>query len=151
MVTLSTIIDGDSLINVMNATTATLYIAIATNFENYQKTNGNPTQKNIRTLADIKRTSYLKLLERHLEKYKQQYDRVSLTLPKSDNSSLPTDQRLKAFDGKDLDMVSLMMQYGRYLLISSSQPGGQAANLQGVWNNKMEAPWDSQSTGCVEQ
>ncbi len=140
------IIDGDSLINVMNATTATLYIAIATNFENYQKTNGNPTQKNIRTLADIKRTSYLKLLERHLEKYKQQYDRVSLTLPKSDNSSLPTDQRLKAFDGKDMDMVSLMMQYGRYLLISSSQPGGQAANLQGVWNNKMEAPWDSKYT-----
>ncbi len=140
------IIDGDSLINVMNATTATLYIAIATNFENYQKTNGNPTQKNIRTLADIKRTSYLKLLERHLEKYKQQYDRVSLTLPKSGNSGLPTDQRLQAFDGKDMDMVSLMMQYGRYLLISSSQPGGQAANLQGVWNNKMEAPWDSKYT-----
>ena len=140
------IVDSDSLISVMNATTATLYITAATNFENYQKTNGNPTQKNIRTLADIKRKSYQRLLERHLEKYKQQYDRVSLTLPKSENSSLPTDQRLQAFDGKDLDMVSLMMQYGRYLLISSSQPGGQAANLQGVWNNKMEAPWDSKYT-----
>ncbi|MCP6003319.1 hypothetical protein NL386_37820, partial [Klebsiella pneumoniae] len=57
-----------------------------------------------------------------------------------------TDKRLAKFDGKDLDMVSLMMQYGRYLLISSSQPGGQPANLQGVWNNKMDAPWDSKYT-----
>ena len=119
-----TIIDADSCVNVMNATTATLYIAAATNFENYQKTNGNPTQKNVRTLADIKRKPYIKLLERHIEKYKQQYDRVSLSLSsQSASCSLPTDQRLAAFDGTDLDMVSLMMQYGRYLLISSSQPG----------------------------
>ena len=142
-----TIIDADSCVNVMNATTATLYIAAATNFENYQKTNGNPTQKNVRTLADIKRKPYIKLLERHIEKYKQQYDRVSLSLSsQSASASLPTDQRLAAFDGTDLDMVSLMMQYGRYLLISSSQPGGQPANLQGVWNNKVNAAWDSKYT-----
>ena len=56
--------------------------------------------------------------------------------------------RLKAFetDASDLDLVSLMMQYGRYLLISSSQPGGQPANLQGVWNDKTDAPWDSKYT-----
>ena len=141
-----TITDSDSLISVMNATTATLYIAASTNFENYQKTNANPTLKNVRTLADISRKVYPKLLERHIEAYKKQYDRVSLTLAKSDKSDLPTDQRLESFDGNDLDMVSLMMQYGRYLLISSSQPGGQAANLQGVWNNKMDAPWDSKYT-----
>ena len=142
-----TIIDADSCVNVMNATTATLYIAAATNFENYQKTNGNPTQKNVRTLADIKRKPYIKLLERHIEKYKQQYDRVSLSLSsQSASCSLPTDQRLAAFDGTDLDMASLMMQYGRYLLISSSQPGGQPANLQGVWNNKVNAAWDSKYT-----
>ena len=141
------IIDGDSIISVMNATTATLYIAAATNFENYQKTDGNPTQKNIRTLSDIKRETYQKLLERHIGKYKEQYDRVSLTINSSAASaSLPTDQRLAAFDGSDLDMVSLMMQYGRYLLISSSQPGGQPANLQGIWNDKMNAPWDSKYT-----
>ena len=141
------IVDGDSLISVMNATTATLYIAAATNFENYQKTNGNPTQKNVRTLADIARKPYAKLLDRHIEAYKKQYDRVSLNIKSSAASAnLPTDQRLEAFDGSDLDMVSLMMQYGRYLLISSSQPGGQPANLQGVWNNKMDAPWDSKYT-----
>ena len=49
-------------------------------------------------------------------------------------------------DGKDQALVALMFQYGRYLLISSSQPGGQPANLQGVWNNKLRAPWDSKYT-----
>ena len=79
------------------------------------------------------------MLKAHLQKYQEQYNRVSLTLPKSENSTLETDKRLQAFaGGKDLDMVSLMMQYGRYLLISSSQPGGQPANLQGVWNDKMD-------------
>ena len=67
-------------------------------------------------------------------------------MPKSAQSDLPTDERLAAFDGTDLDMVSLMMQYGRYLLISSSQPGGQPANLQGVWNHKMDPAWDSKYT-----
>ena len=61
-------------------------------------------------------------------------------------TSIPTDKRLANFDGTDLDMVSLMMQYGRYLLISSSQPGGQPANLQGVWNGKKDAAWDSKYT-----
>ena len=64
-----------------------------------------------------------------------------------DASDLPTDQRLAHFAGsKDWGMVSLMFQYGRYLLISSSQPGGQPANLQGVWNDKLNAPWDSKYT-----
>jgi len=140
------VIDGTEGITVNNATTATLYITAATNFENYQNTDGNPTQKNVRTLADIKRYSYMKLLERHLDKYQQQYNRVTLNMPADSNKDLPTDKRLAAFDGTDLDMVSLMMQYGRYLLISSSQPGGQPANLQGVWNDKINAPWDSKYT-----
>jgi len=129
-----------------DATEVTLYIVAATNFVNYQDLSGNPTKKNNETLASIRGKSYKKLLKAHLQKYQEQYNRVSLTLPKSENSSLETDKRLQAFDGKDLDMVSLMMQYGRYLLISSSQPGGQPANLQGVWNNKMDAPWDSKYT-----
>ena len=141
------IVDGTESITVVNATTVTLYIVAATNYESYKNTNGNPTQKNLRTLAGIKRNSYQKLLERHITKYREQYDRLSLTLKsQSPSTSLPTDQRLAAFDGTDLDMVSLMMQYGRYLLISSSQPGGQPANLQGVWNNKTDAPWDSKYT-----
>ena len=136
----------DKSISVEDATTATLYIVAATNFVNYQDISGDPTKKNDQTLASLNGKSYKQLLKDHLKKYQEQYNRVSLTLPKSENSGIETDKRLAGFDGTDLDMVSLMMQYGRYLLISSSQPGGQPANLQGVWNDKLFAPWDSKYT-----
>ena len=138
--------DAGSNMYVRNATTATILITAATNYVNYKDISGNPVLKNNLTMSLLKGKNYKTLLKRHLQKYQEQYDRVSLTLPKSENSDLETDKRLAKFDGKDLDMVSLMMQYGRYLLISSSQPGGQPANLQGVWNNKMDAPWDSKYT-----
>ncbi|MBP5713045.1 MAG: glycoside hydrolase family 95 protein, partial [Prevotella sp.] len=138
---------GVNSLMVKNATTATLYITAATNFVNYHDVSGNPVKKNNQTMSSLQGKSYKQLLNNHIKKYKEQYDRVSLTLAKSENSSLETDKRLAAFaEGNDMDMVSLMMQYGRYLLISSSQPGGQPANLQGVWNDKMNAPWDSKYT-----
>ena len=133
--------------SVSNATTATLYITAATTFVNYHDVSGNPVKKNSETLDGLRGKTYAKLLNDHIRKYQEQYNRVSLTLPKSENSGLETDKRLAAFaEGKDMDMVSLMMQYGRYLLISSSQPGGQPANLQGVWNAQVNAPWDSKYT-----
>ena len=139
---------GADKVMVSNATTATLYITAATNFVNYKDVSGNPVKKNNETLAAVKGKPYKQLLANHTAKYKEQYNRVMLNLPKSANSGLETDKRVAAFekDATDLDMVSLMMQYGRYLLISSSQPGGQPANLQGVWNDKMNAPWDSKYT-----
>ena len=138
---------GVDKLSVNNATTATLYISAATNFVNYHNVSGNPVKKNNERLAMVYNKPYKQLLKSHLQKYQEQYNRVSLTLPRSENSSLETDKRLAAFaEGKDMDMVSLMMQYGRYLLISSSQPGGQPANLQGIWNDKVFAPWDSKYT-----
>ena len=136
-------------IEVDDATTATLYITAATNFVNYHDISGNPVKKNNQTLDGLKGKPYKQLLAAHVKKYQEQYNRVSLDLSRtSRDSSLPTDERVAAFekDPSDLDLVSLMMQYGRYLLISSSQPGGQPANLQGVWNDKMNAPWDSKYT-----
>ena len=139
--------------NVSDATTATLYIVAATNYINYHDISGNPAQKNDATLAALSGKNYKQLLKAHLQKYHEQYDRVELTLGPADKSAgvvataaLPTDQRLAKFDGSDLGLVALMMQYGRYLLISSSQPGGQAANLQGMWNDKPYAMWDSKYT-----
>ena len=135
-------------ITVKDATTAMFLIAAATNFVNYHDVSGNPSEKTNQTLSSVTGKSFDKLLKAHLKKYQEQYNRVQLSLPKSTNSGLETDKRVAAFekDASDLDMVALMMQYGRYLLISSSQPGGQAANLQGVWNDKMNAPWDSKYT-----
>ena len=140
-------VDGEG-ISVDDATTATLYIVAATNFVNYHDISGNAEQKNKQTLASFNGKSYKQLLADHVKKYQEQYNRVSLTLPKSENSGMETDKRLDSFakSPTDFDMVSLMMQYGRYLLISSSQPGGQPANLQGVWNDKLNAPWDSKYT-----
>ena len=139
---------GVDKLTVDDASIATLYITAATNFVNYKDISGQPVKKNNQTLASVKDKSYKQLLADHIKKYQEQYNRVSLTLPKSANSNLETDKRVVAFekDASDLDMVSLMMQYGRYLLISSSQPGGQPSNLQGVWNDKMNAPWDSKYT-----
>ena len=146
---------GADKLRVANATTATLYITAATNFVNYKDVSGNPVKKNNETLASVKGKPYKQLLASHVKKYQGQYNRVSLVLGNgtygshgSYGSELPTDERMAAFekDPSDLGLVALMMQYGRYLLISSSQPGGQPANLQGVWNDKMNAPWDSKYT-----
>ena len=138
----------DGTVVVSNATEATIYIAAATNYVNYHDISGNAAKKNKDCLNHAETLRYPQLLARHVAKYQEQYNRVSLTLPKSANSSLETDKRVAAFETSqdDLDLVALMMQYGRYLLISSSQPGGQPANLQGVWNDKMNAPWDSKYT-----
>ena len=142
------IVDGAESITIVNATTVTLYIIAATNFVNYQDISGDPIQKNDQKITALKDKTYSQLLDDHIRRYQAQYNRVSLKIAsQTSSSSLPTDERLVAFaDSNDPDMVSLMMQYGRYLLISASQPGGQPANLQGVWNNKLEAPWDSKYT-----
>ena len=143
---------ADGTIIVEDATAVTIYITAATNFVNYHDISGNATKKNKNRLNQAETMRFPQLQARHIAKYKEQYNRVSLDLSSNSRdsraSSLPTDERLAAFEKNpsDLDMVSLMMQYGRYLLISSSQPGGQPANLQGVWNDKMNAPWDSKYT-----
>ena len=145
----------ESAIRVENADEVTIYISAATNFVNYKDINGDATRKNKQRLDQAERIRFPELLNRHVKRYQEQYNRVSLVLSdqtskssQNSPSSLPTDERLKAFekDASDLDLVALMMQYGRYLLISSSQPGGQPANLQGVWNDKLNAPWDSKYT-----
>ena len=141
-------VNGSSgVLYVRNAKTATLYISAATNFVSYNDVTGDAMAKNQKYLEDAAQYDYETLLARHIEAYQKQYNRVHLSLPSTSNSDLPTDKRLDAFTGsKDWGMVALLFNYGRYLLISSSQPGGQPANLQGVWNDKRDAPWDSKYT-----
>ena len=138
---------GENKLMVRGASAATIYIASATNFVNYNDVSGNAEQQAESALAKAVEKDYKTLLANHISAYKKQFDRVRLELPKSDSSAIETDRRLAAFNsGNDQAMVALMFQYGRYLLISSSQPGGQAANLQGIWNNMVDAPWDSKYT-----
>ena len=141
------IVDGADGIHVADATYATIYVVAATNYVNYHDISGHPTETNQKNLAAVLARPYNKSLQLHTAAYKKQFDRVSFQLPSSAQSQLDTDQRIERFAGSDdYSLVALLFQYGRYLLISSSQPGGQAANLQGVWNNKMNAPWDSKYT-----
>jgi alpha-L-fucosidase 2 len=139
--------DHADYIEVSGATEATIFIVAATNYVNYHDVSGNPTARNNRTLAAVKKQKPQVLARNHIISYGPQFNRVSLSLPRSAQSDLPTNERLARFAGSgDMEMAALMFQYGRYLLISSSQPGGQPANLQGVWNNKENAPWDSKYT-----
>lgn len=137
---------GENLI-VENATSATLYIASATNFVNYHDVRGNPEKRVRKILADASNLSFTEALKRHTCAYHEQFDRVTLTLPASSSSGDDTHKRVANFKNEyDPSLLALLFQYGRYLLISSSQPGGQAANLQGVWNNSNTPPWDSKYT-----
>ncbi len=139
--------DGKIALKVNGARTATLYISAATNYVNYHDVSGNAMARNAKYMADALSYKYDKLLARHVEAYSRQYKRVRLHLASGLNRLLPTDRRLDSFTGSDdMGMVALLFNYGRYLLISSSQPGGQPANLQGVWNDKRDAPWDSKYT-----
>ena len=130
-----------------DGTEATIIVSAATNFVNYHDVSGNAAQRNASYINKVSAMSFAQLEKRHVEAYQKQFNTVKLSLPADANAQLPIDQRLDQFTGsKDMAMVALMFNYGRYLLISSSQPGGQAANLQGVWNDNKNAPWDSKYT-----
>ncbi len=137
----------DKEIAVSGATAATLYIAAATNYVNYKDVSGNAAKRVTAMLKKAVKVPYADALASHTAEYRKQFDRVSLTLPGTKVSEVETDQRVRDFaKTNDPALVALLFQYGRYLLISSSQPGGQPANLQGVWNASLNAPWDSKYT-----
>ncbi|NIG54788.1 glycoside hydrolase N-terminal domain-containing protein [Chitinophaga sp. Cy-1792] len=137
----------DSSIVVNNATTATIYIAIGTNFINYHDVSGNPHVKAMQALQATADKPFNTLLSSHQQAYHQYFDRVSLFLGPATTAQLPTDQRVQQYSSSnDPQLTELYFQFGRYLLISGSQPGGQATNLQGKWNDKTNPAWDSKYT-----
>jgi len=134
-------------ITVSDATTATVYISAASNFVNYNSVSADPNKKATTYLDAALKKKEDKMLSDHIAYYQNQYNRVKLNLGAPDNGKTPTDLRLKAFrQTNDPSMAVLLFNYGRYLLISSSQPGGQPANLQGIWNHQPLAPWDGKYT-----
>lgn len=139
----------DKYISVEHATAATLYIAAATNFVNYHNVKGNENKKASALLAGAMKKEYSEALKAHTDYYQSQFNRVSLSLGGENTKTArqETVKRIAGFSqGNDPALAALMFQYGRYLLISSSQPGGQPANLQGIWNHQLNAPWDGKYT-----
>ena len=142
-----TIASNDTALIVNGANSATIYISIASNFNNYYDISGDENKRAAEYLQKAYLKSYAAILPAHIAAYQKYFNRVKLDLGATDATSLPTDERLKNFKtGNDPQFVTIYFQFGRYLLISSSQPGGQAANLQGIWNDKMSPPWDSKYT-----
>ena len=137
----------DSSITVSKANSVIFYISIATNFKNYKDLTAEPLVKAKSILNKAIAKKYDEALATHQKKYQSFFNRVTLELGDSEQSKKTTDVRVKEFaDHKDPQLVALYFQFGRYLLISSSQPGGQPANLQGIWNDKNSPPWDSKYT-----
>ena len=137
----------DSSISVEAATSVTIYVSAATNYINYHDVSGNERKKAGNYLQDAMKIPYAKALGAHIAYYKEQFDRVRLDLGTTEEAKQETVTRVARFnEGKDVSLAALLFQYGRYLLISSSQPGSQPANLQGKWNDKLFVSWDSKYT-----
>lgn len=143
-------------INVNGATSATIIISSATNFVKYDDISGNAETKALAYINDYlaKNKDYATTLSDHTAKYQEQFNRVSLDLGENpEQETKDTEIRIKEFNsnGNDPGIVANYFQFGRYLLISSSQPGTQPANLQGIWNpNARQYPaWDSKYTSNI--
>lgn len=138
---------SENSLTVKGANSATLFISIATNFNNYQDVSGNENQRALDYLNKAFGKSYGSLKKAHITAYQKYFNRVKFDLGTTPEANLPTNERLNNFrNTTDPQFVALYYQYGRYLLISSSQPGGQPANLQGIWNNSLNPAWDSKYT-----
>ncbi|MEJ2545681.1 MAG: glycoside hydrolase family 95 protein, partial [Calditrichaceae bacterium] len=137
----------DTSLTVNNANAATLYISMASSFNNYQDISANAGERANAFLQKALQKNYTKVLQDHITDYQKYFNRVSIDLGVTDSVKNPTDLRIEQFaKGNDPQLVALCFQFGRYLLISSSRPGGQPANLQGIWNDQLNPPWDSKYT-----
>ncbi|GAB3318596.1 glycoside hydrolase family 95 protein [Larkinella ripae] len=142
----------DTSVVLTGASAATLYVSIGTNFVDYQTLTANPQARADEYLTKAAGKPFKTVLAAHLASYQTYFRRVNLDLGFTDAAKLPTDERVRQFaSGHDPQLVSLYFQFGRYLLISCSQPKGtgypsQPATLQGIWNAEMRPPWDSKYT-----
>ena len=132
---------------VENADAVTIYFAASTNFINYLDVSGDQHAKVEAQLRNLEGKTYEVIKAASIADYQKLYARVSLTLPVVENSFLPTNDRIERIQtSSDPSLSALSYGFGRYLMISSSRPGTQPANLQGIWNDDMNPSWDSKYT-----
>jgi len=142
-----TLVATDGTLRVAGADAVTILLTAATNYRDFEDVSGNPSARCAEIVESARSRSYDELLARHVKDYRDMFDRVRFSLPKTDVVTQPTDQRIRNFDRQqDPHLAVLYFQFGRYLLISSSRPGSQPANLQGIWNESLNPPWQSKYT-----
>lgn len=138
---------NNAKIQVKNADAVTLYFVAATNFVNYKDVSGDETKRVEDALNGLETRDSEEIIKDAIADYKSYFDRVTLSLPTTPTSYLPTNERMESIQTTpDPQMSTLAYNFGRYLLISSSRPGTQPANLQGIWNKDMNPKWDSKYT-----
>jgi alpha-L-fucosidase 2 len=138
--------DGQQL-HVAGARSALVLIAAATSYRRYDDISGDPAALNVATLRGAAGKTYDQLLAAHTAEHQRLFRRVTLDFGRTPAADLPTDERVRRFaEENDPALAALYFQYGRYLLISSSRPGSQPANLQGIWNDSLTPPWGSKYT-----
>jgi alpha-L-fucosidase 2 len=137
----------DEKISVEEANAATLILAMATTVKNYNDISGDPAAACDSVLKKVAGKTPRQMRDDHVADHQALFRRVSIDLGPATEPSLPTDQRVLQYAQKeDPQLAALFFQYGRYLMIASSRPGGQPANLQGLWNDSVTPPWDSKYT-----
>ncbi len=142
-----TLVDDGQRLHIRGASAATIYLAAATSFRRFDDVSGDPTAANRVTVAAALAKGLDPLRAAHVAEHQRLFRRVQLDLGTSEAAALPTDERVRQSPGSvDPALASLYFQYGRYLLISSSRPGTQPANLQGIWNDHLNPPWGSKYT-----
>ena len=136
---------NEDKISIRSSNSVTLLLSGATSYINQKDATGNPHELCEGYLKSVESKSYDELRSDHIQEHQSLFQRVDINLGSSDADNLPTDERLaKVKEGaSDQGLVSLYFQFGRYLLMGSSRPGCLPANLQGVWNHHMKAPWNS--------
>ncbi len=139
---------SDTNLIINNANSVTLILTAATSFKNYKDISGNPALKCEKILSKLPSKDYNVLLKDHENDFCRLMNRVHLTIGDSSMDKIPTDERLKLVKagGTDIELISKIFQFGRYMLVSSSRKGGQPANLQGIWDEDQSPPWGSKYT-----
>ncbi|MDG3443922.1 glycoside hydrolase family 95 protein [Nitrospirillum amazonense] len=138
---------GSDGIVIDHADEAVVLITAATGYRRYDDISADPAALTAATLAQAAAKPYARLLADHVAEHQRLYRRVALDLGTTPAAGLPTDERVRAAAPQDDPaLAALYFNYGRYLLISSSRPGGQPANLQGIWNEQVDPPWESKWT-----
>ena len=142
-----TMCSRDGILQISNADEAVIYLTIATCFKHYDDISANDTLLSEKTLREALAKDFNTIKSDHVKFYKSQYDRVKLYLGDDKYSHITTDKRVETFKQHlDLHLTETYFQFGRYLLICTSQPGTQPPTLQGIWNDKMLPSWDSKYT-----
>lgn len=137
----------NNTLHIENADDATLFLASATNYINYNDTSGNPESIVDKQIKSASKKSYNKILAGHIKDYQRYFKRVEIDFGATEAAKQTTDLRIKNFaNGNDPQLAALYFQFARYLLISCSRPGCQPANLQGLWNDSVKPPWSSKYT-----